>query len=208
MKKLFLMLVVTALAIHVKGQKQIFEGPSLKNEIPKHKIVAILPFSAKITYKKLPKGYDAAANKEQEDAMSKSIQSSMYTYLLRKSDNYSVKLQDIDKTNILLKKAGIDGKLDETTKDEIAKILGVDALISGTYNTESTKSEAGAIATSIIGLGGKTGTGKLTMLINNGSDGEMLWRFTKTMDDGISTSTDELVEQMMRKVSRNFPYSK
>ena len=71
------------------------------------------------------------------------------------------------------------------TKDEIAKILGVDAIVGGCYDSESTKSEAGAIATSLIGLGGKTGTGKLSMFINNGTDRELLWRFYKTMDDNI-----------------------
>jgi hypothetical protein len=40
------------------------------------------------------------------------------------------------------------------------------------------------------------------MTINNGKDGEMLWRF-KTMNDNISISTDDIVESMMRKVSRN-----
>lgn len=208
MKKNLLVLLIVGLGLSASAQKQIFEGPSMKTEIPKHKIVAIIPFSTKITYKKLPKNYDAAANREQEMAMSKSIQSSMYTYLLRKADNYSVKFQDIDKTNILLKKAGIIDKLDEMTKDEIAKVLGVDAIVGGSYDSESTKSEAGAIATSLIGLGGKTGTGKLTLIINNGADGELLWRFYKTMDDNIKTSTDELVETMMRKVARNFPYSK
>jgi hypothetical protein len=44
-----------------------------------------------------------------------------------------VSFQDVEKTNILLKKAGIADKLDEMTKDEVAKALGV-AVISGTLN--------------------------------------------------------------------------
>ena len=76
-----LILLIAGITFSASAQKQIFEGPSMKAEIPKHKIVAIIPFAAKITYKKLPKNYDAIARKEQEDAMSKSIQSSMYTYL-------------------------------------------------------------------------------------------------------------------------------
>lgn len=142
--------------------------------------------------------------------MAKSIQSSMYTFLLRKADKYTVSFQDVEKTNILLKKAGIADKLDEMTKDEIAKILGVDAVISGSFESEQTKTEAGAIVSAVIfgGFGGKTGSGSLTMMINNGTDGELLWRFFKTMDDNIATGTDDLVESMMRKVSRNFPYLK
>jgi len=181
---LFLLLLTSGL---IFSQKQIFESPKLTESIKQHKVVAILPFTVKITYRKQPKNFSEEANREQEIKMSKSIQSSMYTFLLRKSESYSVNFQDVDKTNILLKKAGVDSKLDELTKDEIAKILGVDAIISGTFESEQTKSEGAAIATAVLfgGFGGKTGSGTLTMLIHNGFDGEMLWRFFKTMDDGI-----------------------
>lgn len=142
--------------------------------------------------------------------MAKSVQSSMYTFLLRRQKNYTVDFQDVDKTNILLKKAGMLDKLDEFTKDEIAKVLDVDAVIGGTFESEQSKSEGAAIATAVLfgGLGGKTGSGTSVLTLNNGSDGELLWRFFKTMDDNIMSSTDDLIERMMRKVSRNFPYTK
>lgn len=214
MKKVLLTLSVFILTFAAKaqleGSKQIFESPKLKAEIVAHKTIAILPFDTKISYKKQPKGFSAEANRDQEKTMSKSIQSSMYTFLLRKSKDYTVEFQDVDKTNILLKKAGIADKLDEFTKDEVAKALGVDAVLGGKFETEQTKSEAGAIASAVLfgGFGGKTGTGTLTLTLNNGSNGDLLWRFFKTMNDSITTSTDDLVEHMMRKVSRNFPYSK
>ena len=188
--------------------KQIFESPDLKVIIKKHSLIAILPFEVNITYKKQPKNFSVDANKAQENKMETSIQSSMYTFLLRRKSDYSVNFQDVDKTNILLKKAGVYDKLKETTRDEICKILGVDAVIGGTFASEQSKSEGAAIATAIIfgGLGGKTGSGTLTMTLNDGATGDLIWRFYKTMDDSITTSTDDLVEHMMRKVSRNFPY--
>jgi len=192
------------------AQKQVFESPQLKEAIAKHKIVAILPFNVSITYKHPPKGFTAESNRQQELDESKSIQTSMYTYLLRKAKDYTVSFQDVEKTNILLKKAGIYDKLDQTTKDTIAKVLGVDAVVTGNFQVQQTKSEAAAITLVVLtsGFGGKTGAGTLVMNISNGTDGELLWRFTKTMDEGIGRSTDELVEHMMRKVSRNFPYEK
>jgi hypothetical protein len=192
-----------------EGSKQVFESQQLKTQVNQHKIVAILPYDVSITYKKQPKNLNPEVDREQERTMSKSIQSSMYTFLLRKAKNYRVTFQDVDKTNILLKKAGMLDKMDEFTKDEIAKVLGVDAVIGGRFETEQTKSQGAAIVTAVIfgGLGGKTGTGSLTLTLNNGADGELLWRFFKTMDEGIMSSTDDLVERMMRKVSRNFPYA-
>lgn len=190
--------------------KQIFESPDLKAKISLHKTVAILPYKTKITYKKQPKNFSAEANHDQELAMAKNIQSSMYTFLLRKKDNYFVDFQDVDKTNALLKKAGMLDNLDEYTKDELAKVLGVDAIISGKFEQEQSKSESGAIVSAVLfgGFGGKTGSGTLTMAINDGQSGDLLWRFFKTMDDNVMNSTDDLVERMMRKISRNFPYEK
>lgn len=214
MKKILLALLVIFVTYNAKaqfeGSKQIFESPKLKSETSTHKIVAILPFNTKISYRKQPKNFNPEANRDQEKTMSKSIQSSMYTFLLRRGKDYSVEFQDVDKTNILLKKAGMTDKLDEFTKDEVAKALGVDAILGGNFETEQTKSEAGAIASAVLfgGFGGKTGTGTLTLTLNNGSSGDLLWRFFKTMDDSLASSTDDLVERMMRKVSRNFPYTK
>lgn len=214
MKKIYLLLCFVLISIlgysqAFEGSKQVFQSPQLKSMVAQHKTVAILPYEVSITYKKQPKNLNAEADRNQEKTMSKSIQASMYTYLLRKGKNYSVTFQDVDKTNILLKKAGMLDKMDEFTKDEIAKALGVDAVIGGRFETEQTKSQGAAIATAVIfgGLGGKTGTGSLTLTLNNGADGELLWRFFKTMDEGIMSSTDDLVERMMRKVSRNFPYA-
>lgn len=212
MKKYIITLIV-ALGVAFTSQaqesaKQVFESPKLSEEIAKHKTVAILPFNVSITYRKQPKNFNAEANKEQEKSMSKSIQGSMYTFLLRKGDKYTVEFQDVDKTNILLTKAGMIDKLNEFTKDEIAKVLGVDAVIGGNFQSEQSKSEGGALASAVLfgGFGGKTGSGTTTLTINNGTNGELLWRFFKTMDDNVFASTDDLVERMMRKVSRNFPY--
>jgi len=214
MKKTLLLFVLISANLLAFGQyenaKQVFESPKLKNAVATHKVVAIIPFGTKISFKKQPKDFDLDAHVQKEKAMATSIQSSMYTFLLRKSSNYTVEFQDVEKTNVLLKKAGLMDKLDEVTKDEVAKILGVDAIISGKFETEQTRSEAGAIVTTVLfgGIGSKTGSGSLTMVINDGQSGDMLWRFFKAMNDGVFSSSDELVDRMMRKVSRNFPYSK
>ena len=193
-----------------ENAKQVFESPKLTEAVKSHKLVAILPFSCTMSYKKLPKNYSVEGNRDKEKAMATSIQSSMYTFLLRKAKNYTVDFQDVDKTNVLLKKAKMVDSLDNFTKDEIAKVLGVDAVIYGKYENEQSKSESGAIVTAVLfgGLGSKTGAGALTMAINDGKSGDLLWRFFKSMSDSVFTSTDELIDRMMRKVSRNFPYTK
>src|SRR5687767_11759512 len=70
-----------------EGAKQTYSSPKLKDEIQKHKKVAILPFEASITYKRPPKNYDSSANRNEEINIAKDLQQSMYTYLLRKGEN-------------------------------------------------------------------------------------------------------------------------
>lgn len=193
-----------------EGDKQIFESPKLKEEITTHKMVAVLPFKSTISYKRLPKNFDATANLEEEKKSSLSLQSGLYTYLLRKSPDYTVAIQDPERTNILLRQNAIYDKIDEMTPDALAKILGVDGVIKCTYAYEKTGSEAGAIIKSlIIGFGtGKVATADLTMNIYNAKDGDLLWRFYKQMSEDVMSSPSAMMERMMRKVGRNFPYEK
>ncbi len=137
------------------------------------------------------------------------MQQGMYTYLLRKASNYSVSFQEPERTNVLLKKDSIFYKLDQILPDSLCRILGVDAVITATYAYEKTGSEAGAIASSLLlGASGKTGSGALTMQVYDEDNGTLLWRFYKEMNETWTSNANELMERLMRKVSRNFPYEK
>ena len=192
-----------------EGSKQIFKAPGFKDSLDKHKIVAILPFKATIAYKRMPKGFDLEGNNLEEKKLGINMQQGMYTYLLRKGGKYTVRFQDVERTNILLKQAGVFDNLDMMLPDSLAKILKVDAVIKCNYAYEKTGSEGGAIVKAILlGGGGKTGSGSLVMQINQGNSGELMWRFYKEMNESFTSSANEVMERMMRKVSRNFPYEK
>ena len=214
MKKSILLFLMSFLVIYSNAQfesaKQVFESPKLKQEVAKHKIIAILPFNATISYKRVPKNFDEQSNKKEEATLAYNLQSGMYTYLLRKSKDFFVTFQDIERTNELLKQAGVYDKLAELTQDSIAKLLKVDAVIKCSYAYEKTGSEGGAIVKSILlGAGtGKVASGELTMQLYNGADGELLWRFYKQMNEDVMSSANAMMERMMRKVGRNFPYEK
>jgi hypothetical protein len=213
--KMLLSLAIVLFAVNAEAQflgetgKQIFKVPGLDDSLAKHKNVAIIPFRATIAYKRLPKKFDAASNAEEEKKMGVIMQRGMYTYLLRKDGKYTVSFQDVERTNILLKQAGVYDKLEQILPDSLAKILKVDAIIKCSYAYEKTGSEGGAIAKAVLlGGAGKTGSGTLTMQIDNSIDGKMLWRFYKEMNETFTSSGNEVMERMMRKVSRNFPYEK
>ena len=213
----YLILFSTMLFFTLSGfgqsEKQTFESPNMKAIIATHKTIAILPIKVTISYKRLPKGFDADGNRIEELKQGINIQENMYTYLLRKATSYTVTCQDVQTTNILLKKAGIFDKLDDTLKDSICKILKVDAIIGASYAYEKTASEAGAIAKSLLinpilptFRGPNIASGLLIMNINDGTTGELIWRFTKEKNQDVFSSANAMVEHMMRKVARNFPY--
>ena len=197
-------------ALSFAQDKQIYEISNMKEIILTHKTVAILPFNATISYRKLPKDFNVDANKEAEQKLGNDMQTGMYTYLLRKSSDYTVMVQDVEKTNALLRKNNLMDKLAETNPEELAKILGVDAVIKCSYSYQKTKSEGGAIAlTLLVGFGsGSVATGALTMQINDGKKGDLTWRFYKQMVEDVMSSPSAMMERMMRKVGRNFPYLK
>ena len=140
--------------------------------------------------------------------MSTIVQGNLYTYLLRRADEYSIDLQEVGETNLRLKDAGMAGKLNQFSKEQIAEALDVDAIVGGSFEIEQTQSDAVALTSMVLlgGIGGRTGTRSLTLTIY-GMNGEALWRFYKSMDDRIFTpSAVDTTPRMMRKVSRNFPY--
>lgn len=205
---LLLSLFSVNLIVAQESAKQVFSSPKLATEILNHKTVAILPFKANISYKRMPKNYDAQSIKDDELQLGFNLQSGMYTYLLRRADDYTVTVQDIEKTNTLLRQNKAFDNLDEFTSDQLAKFLGVDAVIKCSYSYEKTGSEGGAIVTTILFGVGKVATGELTMAIYNGKDGDLLWRFYKQMNEDVFSSANAVMERMMRKVGRNFPYQK
>lgn len=99
------------------SSKQVYKSPDFKESIEANKTVAILSFKSNITYKKKPKDFNAEAIKADEQTLSSNLHQGMYTYLLRKDGRYSVTFQEVERTNILLKKAGLYDKLAETLPD-------------------------------------------------------------------------------------------
>jgi hypothetical protein len=194
-----------------ESNKQVYRAPNLDDVKKDIKTVAVLPFNIVLSYKKMPKGMTVEMIKEEEEKARTEFQQGLYTYLLRKQESFTATVQNPDRTNALLKKAGIKTKddLEATLPDSIASILGVDAVIKSNWNYSKTGSEGGAIARAVLlGGAGSTGSGTLTLQVYNGKDGELLWRFYKEMNESIGNDANDTMERMMRKLGRNFPLEK
>ena len=121
-----------------------------------------------------------------------------------------VDVKDVSATNALLAKKGITyDNIDEYTPTEIAKILEVDAIIKGTFQTNKPMSDGASIALGLlVGFYGPTNKATINMFIYNAEDGKILVNYNKGVSGTIGSSTDQLINIVMRKASRRIPYTK
>jgi len=213
MKKI-LFLLAFVVSTSILAQTNLYENPKFDAIAKNHQSIGIIPFKA--TVKLRPKQM-AKMSPEQfkrlEISEGKSIQTAMYSWFLKRKKRgklLSIEVQDPNKTMVLLGKEGITQEnLSNYTPEEIAKILGVDALISGTYNTNKPMSEGASVALGVlIGFWGTTNSATVNMSVHNASDGVLLWNYNKKVRGSIGSSPEDLINVLMRKASRRLSYTK
>jgi len=192
------------------AQTKLFEHPNFETIAKDHKSIAILPFSAKVSLRpKQMKEITPEQLKDMEYGEGRAIQNSMYTWFLnrQKRGKLLIEVQDPSKTNALLLKSDITD-LARYTPEELAAILGVDAIITGHFETDKPMSDGASIALGlIVGFWGSTNAATINMSVKNGSDGQLLWNYNKRVAGSLGSSTDTLINTLMRKASRRLAYT-
>ncbi len=195
---------------HAAAQKYL--NPQFAELTKDHKTIAILPFKVTIDKNKLPKNVtlEMVAASEKEESVE--FQKQLYARFLQRAqeDQYRVGFQDVDQTNALLARSGISlDSLSLRTKDEIAKALGVDALVSGTVHQAQPTSTGLAVAqTFLLGFSGHTQRVDINMTVHNGADGTLLWSYDHTDKGGLMDSVEGMTKSVLKEVAGNFPYRK
>jgi hypothetical protein len=139
------------------------------------------------------------------------MQNTLFSELLRQfsKDKYLVEFQDVNKTNAILTKNNFSYE-DIALKDkgEICKILGVDAVMSGTVRMTKPMSDGAGIALALLGVGGATNKTDVSLSINDGEDGKLLWKYDWQTSGSIGSSSESLGKALARNVSKQLPYQK
>lgn len=210
MKKLLLFAMICFTM--VSCGPQIYKAPSFSDVSAKHQVVAILPFDVTIESRRLPKGVTAEMVQDQQRDYGYGIQGDVYGYLLREmsKDRYTVKFQDVSKTNALLSDAGISSEaLRFTSKEELCRLLGVDAVVSGQAIMSKPMSDGAAIAVGLlVGAWGSTNAVNTTITIHEGHAGELMWKYDYVASGSVGSSRQALTNALMRNSSKKFPYRK
>tara|TARA_B100000963_G_C22048467_1_gene418542 strand:- start:63 stop:515 length:453 start_codon:yes stop_codon:yes gene_type:complete len=139
------------------------------------------------------------------------IQESMYSWFLTRKGRGEmvVNVQNTVETNAILEKNGFEyNSISKYTPKELAGLLGVDAVIMGSFETSKPMSEGASIALGLlIGFWGSTDKAVLNMFIYNGEDGETLFNYNRAVNGSLGTNTDNLINRLMRKSSRKIAYT-
>ena len=195
------------------SQTNLYENPEFDRIAQEHQEIAIIPFRTSLTLGPLQmRDISTEQLARMEESEGYSIQSAMYSWFLKreKRGSLTVKVQSPTETNAKLKKAGVNyANFEEFTPVELANILNVDAVIMGTFETNKPMSEAASVALGIlVGFRGNTNEAILNLSIFDRKGGDLLVNYNKAVSGSMGTSTENLINVLMRKASRRIAYTK
>ncbi|MFZ5998995.1 MAG: hypothetical protein ACOYW3_00670, partial [Bacteroidota bacterium] len=194
MKKSCFTLLLALVALISNAQTRLFVDPNFGRIANQHKIIAVVPFRTTISLrpKQMAVLKEGQLEKMQEDE-SRNIQMSMYAWFLKRKQQGKmwVDVQDASTTTAILSRNGINySNIDGHTPEEIAKILNVDAIVKGTFDTDKPMSDGASLALGmLVGFWGATNTAKINMFIHNGEDGRVLVNYNKAVAGTVGSST-------------------
>jgi hypothetical protein len=206
---------------------EIYTHPEFDSIAKGHTLLAILPFKVMLRLRpKAAKKLEPEDFEKLEKIEGEAVQAALQSYFLKQKakDSFKVSFQDIHETNAILTQARwTDDSLRLKTTKQICRKLKVDGLISGTVMTKKLLSDEGAAALTALGIGaaavgamfgeaygwpvsGPTNTGNCTINIHEAKAGKLLWRYEKELSRGLGSNTNSIINAIMRKASKKFPY--
>lgn len=190
----------------------IYTAESFDEAQATHKEVAVIPFAVTIAQKNLAEGTDLTALNSAEAEEGIIFQKQLYSQFLKRysKGEYTVNFQDVDETNILLRRANMaDENIKNFTKAEIGQALGVDAVISGTIKRDKPMSNGAAVASAVLlGFGGATNSVNVNMTIHDSDSGGLLWSYDHEFKGGVGSSPESVSKGLLKASSKKFPYAK
>lgn len=206
--KIFLLVFLTFNLYNLQAQKNIYESRKFDELTANHKVLAILPFTTKL---ELADKLNKSELKLLAESEGYAVQNALETYFSRrkKRKKFNVEFQNTEDTNALLAKNNIDySNIDIYTTKELSEILGVDGIINGTLDINILLSKGVPTDFSILDYFSETNYGRIGIKISDGTTGKLLWKFDQEINKKTGKDTEDIIDKMMKKASRKFPYDK
>ncbi|MCX2720034.1 hypothetical protein [Lentiprolixibacter aurantiacus] len=208
MRKYLIILFVFA-SLQLWGQKDIYESVRFDELSAEHSTLAIIPFFANLDL-------EQELSKEElgrlEELEGKAVQDALETYFGRgkKKKKFSVEFQNVENTNALLAQNNINySNIDTYTIKQLSEILQVDGIVSGNIDLNVLLSRGVSDEVSFLDyLLGDANYGRIGIKISDGKTGKLLWKYENEITKKSGRNTTDLIDKMMKKMTRRFPYDK
>ena len=199
-----LLLTVAAL-LAWSGCAKVYTAPETAAAVQEHHLMAVLPPAVSIAAQRKVDG-EAQRAQERTDALA--FQQEMVTWLLKRKQQGRLQLevQDAQTTLVRLERAGYTG-LNSMTADELARALGVDAVMTSTFRMSKPMSTGGAIASQLLLGYGSSNEVAATVSLYDGKTGRLLWNYDQALQGGAVSSATMLVDNLMRSATKKMPYA-
>lgn len=190
----------------------IYLAQDFRTYAPNHKTVAILPASVDIGMRpNQARNTSAEQLRTMQQQSALDFQSRIYAWLLRRQQqqHYTVAFQDVSLTNSMLRKANLtDEDMRTLSPQDLAKMLGVDAVLTTSVRTSKPMSDGAAVAIGLlVGAWGATNQANITVNIHDGPAGKLLWKYDYVASGSVGSSPESMVNALMRNASKKFPYT-
>lgn len=219
MRRLFASLLLATLAAApltaARAQsREIFTNPKFRDFAQHHHKIAVLPFTVTLQLRPAEVarlgGPDGLEDQQEREGLNVQRALADFLYEGKQRHDLTVDVQSAVQTNELLQKAGIGAEnISQHSYAELAKLLGADGLVNGTFLSTQPMSAGAAVAVmAMTGFSMPTNTGQMVISLNDGPTGELLWKYDKSLQRGLGSDTRTIVYTIMRKAERQFPYAK
>lgn len=206
-KHRFLLTAILLLgAISLKAQDAAYD----------HKIIAILPFRT-TSFQAAPKGNDTLMQQliAEEEALGIGTQEAFYDAVTEDKERLLVEVQPWQVTDSILKQAGIDfRKVNYMDKQVLAKLLKVDAVLSGQLNRILKPSRfmmgvTGAIGTDALGAAHPNDKlKKFAVVLYDGQTGDAIWNFEREIEGSYNSRDKKQNARLFKSFIKKFPYTR
>ena len=209
MVRVLIFSLVLMLICPLYGQKGLYESSRFDELSSGHHELAIIPF---FTSLELDEPNSEDESKRLEEAEGYAVQDALETYFGRgkKKKKFSVDFQNTKNTNAILAQHEITyANIDTYTIKELSKILEVDGIISGNLDLNIQLSKGIPAEFSILDYFlGDANYGRIGIKISDGRTGKLLWKYENEITKKSGKNTNDLIDKMMKKMTRKFPYDK
>lgn len=197
-------------AFEAGAQSHFFKNADVETIVENHETIATLPFQARVTLR--PDQMESLSADELaslERLEGQSIQQALFTWFQnhKETGKLAVNVQDPAVTNSKLTAAGISlENYQDIAPSQLAAILGVDAIVTGSYETNQPLGANGEENEGI--LAPEANLAVINLFIYNAADGELLLQFHNGIYGSKESLNSGLVEALLKKVSRKMVYAK